>query len=675
MNMPLIRSFISGFAMLSFCLSAMGAEQGGGTSVFDLSLEKLAEVVVTDTKIAQPGDTVTQKLEVLRANDMELLTTSRRNLAELLQYTAGQFVNPLSRNDANWGSYAGLGPKYNTYLLDGLPIDSFADSMSLDPWILQEVEIHKGPASVLYCNYLTMDFAGNETPLAGITNFILKDRIDSESTRLAAGYGSYNTAVARFYHQDRRDNLSYFVGGSYEHSDYTNYGTPGSWLNMVQDPRYQKTRLYAKVAYAFGDNRQKLSIFVHYTDHSGDTGRPNRDFKNRYETANVVYSNQLGGNWNLQFKSGYRDYDRSWEEDNYPVDLSLRERDGVRQKIYPSDLTLNFQHAGNSMLTMGADYQQASYRTYQTVDDVEAHSAGLFIQEKYVRDRWVFRAGGRVNRTQQSYNMVDGAKPTLEDKSWDSRLWSTGLRFNANPRLSLYCNVGSSFVAPSAKSVCGTIAASDAGIAGKDGQLPNPGLKPENGTGSDLGVEFHTGSSFSVGVRGFLNQVDDAIVDNVVSATPSQTQSVNAGRARAKGFEVMVEQAATHDLTWFANYTLNSSGVRNTIAPDQDGTAIPFVPGFVANAGITVRLPRNFAASPRLQMVGDYYDSTSRSGRSRFGSYAVLNMRIQGIVISRPGCSVSCALDLNNLFNRRYAMPWQFRDPGFNVFLSLELGF
>ena len=88
-----------------------------------------------------------------------------RNLAELMQYTSGQFVNVLSRNDANWGGYAGLGPKYNTYMLDGLPIDSFTDAMSLDPWAFERVEIQKGPAAILYSNYLTMDFAGRTVRL------------------------------------------------------------------------------------------------------------------------------------------------------------------------------------------------------------------------------------------------------------------------------------------------------------------------------------------------------------------------------------------------------------------------------------------------------------------------------------------------------------------------------
>ena len=640
-----------------------------------MSLERLADLVVTDTKIAQPRATVTQKLETIRAEELERTVTPQRNLSEYLRYTAGQFVNPLSRSDANWGSYAGLGPKYNSYLLDGLPIDSFADAMSLDAWALETVEVYKGPASVLYSNYLSMDFAGNETPLAGITNFIPKDRIESESTRLAIGYGSYSTAETRFYHQNRKGGLSYFAGGSYEHSDYTEYGLPESWLHMVKQPRYDKIKLYAKVGYAFDEERQQLSLFAHRTDYRGDTGRPNRDFANTYETLNATYNAQFAEAWNLRIKAGYRHYDRSWDEDNYPVDLRLRESDGVRQTICPADLTVNFQHAGSSMLTVGGDYQWAAYETYQTINEVDANSAGLFLQEKFVTDRWVLRAGGRLNSTSHTYKTVAGQRPETEDKSWQSQLWSAGARFNATPQLAFYGNVGSSFLAPSAKSVVGTISAADAGVSGRNGQLPNPALKPEKGLGSDLGFEYRTDSGFAIGMRVFLNRIDDAIIDNVVSLLPSQSQSVNAGQARSQGGEVTLEQTVGPGFAWFANLTVTDSEVTNSLDADQDGTAIPFVPTYVVNVGVTARLPYGIVASPRVQMVGDYYDSTSRGGRRRFGSYEVVNLRLQGVVLKRPGYTLNGTLDLNNLFNRRYEMPWQFRDPGFNASVGLNLVF
>ncbi|MBI5657190.1 MAG: TonB-dependent receptor plug domain-containing protein, partial [Geobacter sp.] len=307
----------------------------GGTAwslerdIYDLPLDKLSEVVITDTKIAQSQETVTQKIELFYPEEFEQLTDYNRNIAELLRYTSGQFVNPLSRNDANWGSFGGLGPKYNGYLLDGLPIDSFADAMSLDPWAFGQVEVHKGPASVMYSNYLTMDFAGNETPLAGITNFILKDRIDTPLTRLLAGMGSYNTFQGRLYHQDNKGNLNYFLGAGYEQSDYTSYGIDDSWLHMVKDPEYQKTKLYAKLTYLFDRDDHKLSLFAHHARHTGDVGRPNRDFRHNYATINASYANQITHAVNLQVKTGYRNYDRKWAEDNYPADLGLREHDGV----------------------------------------------------------------------------------------------------------------------------------------------------------------------------------------------------------------------------------------------------------------------------------------------------------------------------------------------------------
>lgn len=167
--------------------------------------------------------------------------------------------------------------------------------MSLDPWALERVELHKGPASVMYSNYLTMDFAGNETPLAGITNFLLKDRIATSQTRLTPGVGAWHTTEGGLYHQNRQGKLGYFFGGGQESSDYTDYGTPGSWLNILRDPGFRKSKAYAKLIYRFDEaTDQQLSVFLHQTWHDGDVGRPNRRFANRYDTVNAVWSRTCG---------------------------------------------------------------------------------------------------------------------------------------------------------------------------------------------------------------------------------------------------------------------------------------------------------------------------------------------------------------------------------------------
>ena len=175
------------FALLSSALAQDAASQGAA----DQKEKKLpginTVVIVTDTKTDEPQENITQKVNVIYDDQIAAQATSVRNISELLQYQPGVSVTVLSRNDANWGSYGGLGPKYNSYLLDGLPIDSFVDTMSLDPWAFERIETHQGPASVMYSNYLSADFAGTQAPLAGISNLVLKERIDKPETRILLG--------------------------------------------------------------------------------------------------------------------------------------------------------------------------------------------------------------------------------------------------------------------------------------------------------------------------------------------------------------------------------------------------------------------------------------------------------------------------------------------------------
>ncbi|MFB3828247.1 MAG: TonB-dependent receptor plug domain-containing protein [Bryobacteraceae bacterium] len=638
--------------------------------------------VVTDTKIPQQQKNVTQKVMVLDSADFSQVTTANRNIAELLLYQPGVAVTVLSRNDANWGSYGGLGPKYNAYLLDGLPIDGFVDTMSLDAWAFERIETHQGPASVLYGNYLSMDFAGNQAPLAGITNLVLKDRIDRPMTRVLAGGGSWNALNVRFYHQDRKGRLHYFFGVGHDQSDYTDYGTAGSWLNILQDPSYKKTKLYGKATCFLGREEHKISFFAQHTIHDGFAGRPNRDYGHGYTTLNAVYSNQVNSRLTVQAKAGFRNYDRRWGEDNYPNNLLLREHAGVGQRVFPADLTFNLRHSGESVFTVGADSQYATYLTYSEAkgprapgNDASALSAGLFFQEKYVAGNWVLRAGARAVRAGSSYNLLDGAIPGLRERSWNRMLWSGGARYNFSKRFALYANLGSSFLPPAAKSVGGTLSAADRGIPGRNGQLPNPGLRPESGLGSDFGADFRPAERAILGVRLFYNRVNDAIVENVVSNTPSQSMSVNAGRARSHGFEIPYQQDLTDRVQVFANLTRTFTRVSSPLDADQSGAAIPFVPDYAANAGFSLRMPREFTVSPYLHAVGTYFDSTSKSGRGRFGPYRILNLKLEKTLSRTDAYSTVLFTDLNNLTNRKFEMPWQFRDPGFNIFGGLEFRF
>lgn len=207
---------------------------------------ELNEVVITGSKKYRQAGNVTQKIDVIKAQEIDASVLGNQNIAEVTARKPGASVSALSRNDANWGTYAGIGPKYSTYMLDGLPIDAFVDPITLDLKAVSRLEIQRGPASVLYPNYLSQDFAGNQSPLAGTINLILKKKITKRETSILGSYGSYNTANGQLYHQNKvGDKMNYFAGSNYENSDYTNYGTNPSWLNMKKDPEYTKMKVFA----------------------------------------------------------------------------------------------------------------------------------------------------------------------------------------------------------------------------------------------------------------------------------------------------------------------------------------------------------------------------------------------------------------------------------------------
>jgi len=664
--------------VLFFSGYAPAEEQSAG----EQKAVQLKEVIVTASKVPKTPGNVTQKVNVIDREELDSIVVGKGNAAELITYEPGVYVSVLSRNDANWGSSGGLSQKYNTYMLDGLPIDAFVEPQSLSPNAFERIELQRGPAAVLYPNYLSMDFAGNQSPLTGTTNIILKDRIDRDLSDIDLYYGSYNTMGTRFYQQRAADNLHLFFGGDYESSDYTDYGTSPSWLNMKDDPEYEKSKLYLRSTLFINDRKDhKLSFFVQHTDHTGDAGRPNRDFNHDYWTLNAAYALPIGNDLTANLKVGSRIYDRLWEEDGYPADLSLSSENSVEQRIIPADLSFSYEHSKGALLTAGVDYQSVSYKTFSETagktpgNDATALQSGVYLQEELPVSDFLFRAGLRYSYTRHEIDLLSGALPGNDEEDWEKILWSAGASYNPRPELSLYTNVGTSFVAPSLLSVGGTLNSSDRGVSGRNGRLPNPDLEPESGIGYDLGIDLKPVKTLTLGVRGFYNLIDDQIVQVVVSEDPSQSQDINAGDTASYGVELSMTHKPLNWLSWFANYTYTQTEISNDTDPDQDGAQVPFVPEHMGNIGSTLTLPVDLEASLYLHVAGEIYDSSSKSGRTEFDSYELLNAKVRKGLIKRPTYNVDAYLDLYNLTNKEFKMPWQFQDPGFSAIGGVKVFF
>jgi iron complex outermembrane recepter protein len=642
----------------------------------------LDEVVITATKEATSTGNVTQKIDVIRAASIAVLIQGNNNIAEALQYQPGASVSALSRNDANWGTYGGIGPKYSTYMLSGLPVDAFVDPQSLDLAAVERIEVQRGPASVLYPNWLSQDFAGNQSPLSGTVNLVLKERFDSQKTVISASYGSYNTFNGQFYHQDVTRNLHYFAGLTYEMSDYTDYGTENSWLNMQDNPQYRKAKLYAGLNWFLGkEEKQKISLFFNRTFHDGDAGRVYRGFENDYTTINLGYTAALSKKINLNSHFGMRIYDRQWQESIFHVVDSLLSDNGAYQNIVPADINLTISHGKAHLLTIGTDYQAAGYNQWsepvygykQFGNKSTAFQAGVYAQEELRFGGLILRAGLRYNYVQNSIELISGSAPGEKEQDWSRLLWSGGVKYHIGSRVAVFANAGNSYLTPGLKSAGGTILLSDLGIPGKNGQLPNPDLKPESGLGIDLGVNLHLPSNITASARGFYLSIDDAIVDVVVSENPSQTQSVNAGNSSSVGIELEINHHFSDRFSWFANYTFMKTNIENPYDEDQDGVEVPFAPEHIANAGIDLSFPFGLKFSPYLNYNSGYYDSNSKSGRHKFIPGFLLNAYLSQEITSSDNYSLDIFTRLYNVTDNRYEMPWQFQNTGFSLMIGLTM--
>ena len=653
----------------------------------DDDVYEMGEMIITGSKLPQTPGNVTQKISIITADDMGSLVLGNGNLAEMLSYIPGNFANVLSRNDANWGSSGGLAHTYKGYMLDGLPIDAFVDLQSLDPWAFQRVEDQRGSASVLYPNYLGMDFAGNQSPLAGTANFILKERIRNTRTSASGYYGSYNTIGGRFFHQRTAGNLHMFVGSHYERSDYTDYGTEGSWLNMIDNPEYQKAKLYLRGTYFLSDSDQRASLYAHRTWHTGDAGRRTRGFDHAYTTLNAGYTNPLSDRMTVRAKVGYRDYVRRWEEDKFdrndagdiiPESLVLLREDGVDQTVMPADLSLSVLTRDSDVLTVGADYQRASYETpsesaesgMTTIgNDATATSYGLYAQEEVHLSRFILRGGVRYSGISHDIDLLQGAPPGKDSNSWNKFLTSFGVRYNHSEMLAIYLNSGTSFKAPSLKSVGGTVPLGSKA----SGHLPNPDIKPESGVSLDLGLNLQPVEGFRLGVRGFAIQIDDQIVQREVPVDPedpAQSQDINAGLTETAGVELEATHRLGETVEWFANYTYtNAEVVENSEDPSKVGAKINFVPENAISAGVHLTFPKGLRATVSVQSYSGIYSDVSKDAQI-FDGYTLVNARLE----QRIG-SLHLFLEPYNITNQTFEMPWQFQDPGFSANGGLMVSF
>ncbi|MBA8879992.1 TonB-dependent siderophore receptor [Phyllobacterium myrsinacearum] len=156
---------------------------GGGTATGPVK-GYVAKKTTVGSKSDMAITAIPQSVSVV--GQQELQDRGVKKVDEALRYTAGITASPFGEDpDTDWIFIRGFQATQTGIFLDGLPLFGYGfGGFQLDPFMLERVEVLKGPASVLY---------GGANP-GGIVNMVSKRPEKDRFGRIETGVNQYGNA-------------------------------------------------------------------------------------------------------------------------------------------------------------------------------------------------------------------------------------------------------------------------------------------------------------------------------------------------------------------------------------------------------------------------------------------------------------------------------------------------
>ncbi|MBE7184245.1 MAG: TonB-dependent siderophore receptor [Methylobacterium mesophilicum] len=261
-------------------VEGQGAGQGAATGPVD---GYVARATATGSKTATPIQEIPQAVSVVGRDEID--DRGAQKVDEALRYTAGVFSQPFGNDaDTNWVYVRGFDATQTGIYQDGLQLYGYAfGSFFVDSYLLERIEVLKGPASVLY---------GGANP-GGVVNYVSKRPTPDAFNRVEAGIDSFGVGYFGF-DIDGPGTLAGGSDGSQGGVDYRVtgriYGGEGFYDNEEQfrgviSPSItwspdEATKLTLLANYTYMDNTHGVGSFLPYEGTVVDApfGRIDRDF-------------------------------------------------------------------------------------------------------------------------------------------------------------------------------------------------------------------------------------------------------------------------------------------------------------------------------------------------------------------------------------------------------------
>jgi vitamin B12 transporter len=675
----------------------------------------LQEVTVTVTRAPVDRNRITQKVDVISANDLD--RTPGNDLTDILKKTAAvdvvQFPGLLSGVSIRGfrPQYSGINPR-TLILIDGRPAGA-NNLATLEMAAVERIEVLRGPASALY----------GSSAMGGVVNVITRQTAGPLHGNVTVGYGSFDTRRADFTAggellSDLDFDLALTSFG--QHAGYRTGANrlvgDGEVVKLLADGQEQRlTELTRDTTLAFSRHSHRSgSLRLGYAlnptwridarragfvadgvQNPGDVHATydSRSLKDIDRSSAEIGISGTPGRHSLLLRA-YRteenvDYYSRPEGDNF-----VSFRTPTRWSGFQAQNAIRF---GGHTLVAGIDYAIAESKSARFVTSSAApgaeivpaapfspnsaiSSSAVFAESRFslLDERLTATLGGRLDRVDfdvRDTELLAGHRANRESHTVFNP--SAGLRYTSHSGFSLRGSGGRAFVTPDAFNVAG-YAERSAGPGSVAITRGNADLRPESSLSWDAGIGFlRPASGLDLELTYFRTDIRDRITAFTSTTgggqlTPSgdtiRTTStyINVDEAEIRGLEASLAYDLGALSGWSHSLRLFTNASRIFRAEQIAGairSPILNVAGLNLNAGVEFDDLQRLAARLTGRYVGERQDTDfsdwMNPGTVTFPSFLVLDAAADVRFGSRytVGARVENITDENYYEVRGYPLP------------------
>ncbi|MBW3698317.1 TonB-dependent siderophore receptor [Vibrio sp. T187] len=651
----------------------------------------------TATKTSLEPEETPQGITILDGEQLE--QRSVKSLNEALRYVPGVTTEQKGGAVTMYDTFNIRGFDVNQSYYDGLVLQFLSGwnlQPQIDPIAIQQIEVFKGPTSVLY----------GAMPPGGMVNMIAKTPQKEKSTdvKLATGTNNLVEASIDTTGQIGDSDFSYrFIAlarqkdGQVDHTEEERYVIAPSIDWQVSDRTLINFNLYYQNDPAMGMNSAMPASGMIYDNANGSTspstfvGDKNwSTFEREFFMAGYKINHDINDNWS--FLQNFRYMDASlYQENTYHVTGDFDEATGTLDRsIYSTDesskgFTIDNQLSGRVVvgdvehnLLFGIDYQKLDgdslYKEFGKTsqfgdfnifdpnndlidrsqlsetanykDNISIEQLGLYFQDQVRLDRLVLIAGGRYDqfKSESDYNgkyehggtWHDYTKNDKADQSEFS--YRVGALYELDNGISPFISYATSF-----EPVAGLDASGNA-------------YKPELGEQIELGVKYESNDYSKTASVSLFNIVkSDAMM---ADPTDPYNPQVQVGEVRSRGLEAQGQWLVTEDWDVTANYTYIDMEITEDDTYNSEGKTPIYVPTHAASLWSNYYIYDGVLSGARIgggvRYVGEMEMDSNNS--DKVPDYTLVDLSIGyelgGITESLSGATAQ--LSATNLFNTEY---------------------